>query len=121
MTLQGLNRDGAVFSCIGVGEASPGGKISCFGSRKPCGLHWESFTGMQIVDKGAHAWKFVCVHGYRSGGTCRGHVGVSLRMEGKSPQSGDTWFTPTAEEDVVFPQVNGDCLLFKQDTASMVT
>ena len=27
----------------------------------------------------------------------------------------------TAEEGVVVPQVNGDRLLFKQDTASMVT
>ena len=63
VNLQGLNRDGAVFCYIGVGEACPGDKISCFDSRNPHGAHWESCTGMQIVDKGAHAWKVVCVYG----------------------------------------------------------
>ena len=121
VTLQYLNRDGEVFCCIGVGEAWKGGKISCFDGRKPRGAHWESCTGMQVVDKGAHAWKVVFVHGYGSGGTFYGQVGVSLRAEGESPQYGATWFAPTAEEDVVVPRVKGDRILFKQDTASMVT
>ena len=40
MTLQGLNRDGAVFCCISVGEAWTGGEISCFDGHKPSGAHW---------------------------------------------------------------------------------
>ena len=28
---------------------------------------------------------------------------------------------PTTEDDVFVPRVDGDCLIFKQDTASMVT
>ena len=40
VTFQGLNRYGAVFFCIGVGETWPRGKISCFDGRKPHGAHW---------------------------------------------------------------------------------
>ena len=76
---------------------------------------------MQVTNKGTNAWKVVRVHGNGSGGTCNGQGGVFLRAEGKSPQSGATWLTPTAEEDVVVPRVNGDRLFFKQDTAAMVT
>ena len=76
---------------------------------------------MQVTNKGAHTWKVVRVYGNGSGGTCSGQGGVSLRAEGESPQSGATWITPTAEEDVVVPQVNGDRLFFKHETAAMVT
>ena len=73
------------------------------------------------MNKGAHTWKFVRIHGNGSGGTCRGQGGVSVWAEGESPQSGATWLTTTTEEDVVVPRVNGDHLFFKQETASMVT
>ena len=46
---------------------------------------------------------------------------MSLWAEGESPYFGATWFTPTAEEDFVVPRLEGDLLLFKQDTASLVT
>ena len=85
VTLQGLNRDRAVFCCIGVGEAWLRGKISCFGGRKPCGAHWGSCTGMQVVDKGAHTWEVVGVRGYGSGGSCRWQGSVSLWAEGEFP------------------------------------
>ena len=120
-TLQGLNRDGAVFFCICVGEAWPGGKISCFDGRKPSGAYRESCSGMQVTKKGAHAWKVVRVHDNGSGGTCSGQGGVSLWAEVESPQYGATWFTPTTEEDIVVMRVNGDRLFFKQETASMAT
>ena len=85
VTLQGLNRDGAVFFCVGVGEAWPRGKISCFDGRNPRGMHWESCTGMQVVDKGAHDWKVVGVHGYGSSGSCRWQGSVYLWAEGEYP------------------------------------
>ena len=46
---------------------------------------------------------------------------MSLWAEVESPQSGATWLTRTAEEDVIIPRVNCDRLLFKQEMASMVT
>ena len=110
VTLQGLNRDREIFCRICVSEAWPGGKISCFDGRKPSGAHRESCKGMQVTNKGAHAWKVVRIRGNRSGDTCSGQGGVSLRAKGESPQSGATWLTRTAEEDVVVPRVNGDHL-----------
>ena len=85
VTLQGLNRDGALFFCVGVCEAWPRGKIFCFDGRKPHGGHWESCTGMQVVDKVTHAWKVVGVPGYGSGGSCYWKGSVSLWAEVKSP------------------------------------
>ena len=85
LTLYVLNRDRVVFCCVGVGEAWPRGKNSCFDGRKPRGAHWESCTGMQVVDKGAHAWEVVGVHGYEYGGSCLWQGSVSLWKEFELP------------------------------------
>ena len=72
MALYGFGAVGAVFRCIGIGQARPAGVVAGFNGGEPGGFDGEAGSSMEVVDKSAHTKGVTDFECHGCGGACGG-------------------------------------------------